>query len=241
LASTETLTGAGREPVVPSNVDLEDPLRSFAPEPLDDHLTTHHVAPASDVGEAAERFVYDIYRVSEFCQESPRGWVEETEPWREGSTLHVVMEGDDVLGVVRTILGTYDELPIGQFGPDQPPPDGTLCEVASLAVKPDRRGLGVANELHRMTFEFGIRSAANGFCFLVDEWMAQFFQDYYAFPVRQMAPVQPYMGGDIMPIMVRVDELLEVFPRRRPLVYQRAISGFSPAEVASFDLPIVLP
>jgi hypothetical protein len=55
-----------------------------------------------------------------------------------------------------------------------------------------------------------------------------------------MAPVQPYMGGDILPIVVRMDELLVEFPTHRPFVYQVAISGFSPQEIVDFDLPIVL-
>jgi hypothetical protein len=241
LASTQAETGTRTGVAIEVAVDTDDPLHTFAPDLLDEHLVSDHVTPETEIGAKAERFVYDIYRVSGFCRESPRGVVEETEPWRPGSAMHVVRDGDEVLGVVRTLLGSYDALPIGQFEPEVEPPAGTLCEVASLAVKPDRRGLGVANELHRMTFEFGVRNQVEGFCFLVDEWMSQFFQDYYAFPVRQMAPVQDYMGGRIVPILVRMDELLVEFPTRRPFVYQVAIKGFTPQEIVEFDLPIVLP
>ncbi len=239
MAPTESVPG-GRGASTEVLVDTDDPLHTFAPDLLDESLVSEHTTPETELGQLAERFVYDVYRVSGFCRESPRGVVEETEPWRPGSALHVVREGDDVLGVVRTILGTYDALPIGQFPAAATPPAGTLCEVASLAVKPDRRGMGVANELHRMVFEFGVRNHVGGYCFLVDEWMSQFFQDYYAFPVKEMAPRQDYMGGNIVPILVPMDELLVDFPTRRPFVYEVAISGFTPQEIVDFDLPIVL-
>ena len=240
MAQSEVRDGTTRGATIEITVDVDDPLHTFTPDLLDENLTSHHVTPESELGATAEQFVYDVYRVSGFCRESARRVVEETEPWRPGSALHVVCDGPDVLGVVRTLLGPYEALPIGQFEPQQPPPDGQLCEVASLAVKPDRRGMGVANDLHRMVFEFGVRNHVQGFCFLVDEWMSQFFQDYYAFPVRPMGPVQPYMGGDVLPIVVRMDELLVDFPTRRPFVYQVATSGFSPQEIVDFDLPIVL-
>ncbi len=221
-------------------VAVDDPLYTFAPDQLEPGLVSDHTTPETRLGTSAEHFLYDIYRVSEFCAESPRRLVEETEPWRAGSAMHVVRDGDTILGLVRTLLGKYEDLPIGQFATTQTVPTGTLCEVASLAVKPDRRGLGVANELHRMTFEFGVRNRVSGFCFLVDEWMSQFFQDYYAFPVHEMAPAQEYMGGHVVAIYVPMDELLVAFPTRRPYVYEVAISGFTPQEIVDFDLPIVL-
>ncbi|HMU79379.1 MAG TPA: GNAT family N-acetyltransferase [Microthrixaceae bacterium] len=221
-------------------VITDDPLYTFTPEKLDPELVSEHTTPETDIGRVAERFVYEIYRVSGFCKESERGVVEETEPWRPGSALHIVRADDQVLGTVRTLLGTYQQLPIGQFEPIVTPPTGRLCEVASLAVKPDRRGMGVANELHRMTFEFGVRQQVEGFCFLVDSWMVTFFEDYYAFPVTRMAPIQDYMGGQIEPIYVPMDQLLIDFPSRRPFAYEVAISGFTPQEIVDFDLPIIL-
>lgn len=221
-------------------VITDDPLYTFKPEPLDPELTSECTTPETSVGLAAEHFVYDVYRVSGFCRESSRRVVEETEPWRPGSALHVVRSSDQVLGTVRTLLGSYQQLPIGQFETIIDPPAGRLCEVASLAVKPDRRGMGVANELHRRTFEFGVRQRVDGFCFLVDSWMVQFFEDYYAFPVSRMAPIQEYMGGQIEPIYVPMNQLLIDFPTRRPYAYDVAISGFTPQEIVEFDLPIIL-
>ena len=53
---------------------------------------------------AAERFLYEIYRESGFCQESPRRMVEELDQWRAGSHFHLVHdEAKSVLGSVRTI------------------------------------------------------------------------------------------------------------------------------------------
>ena len=68
-------------------VITDDPLYTFTPEKLDPELVSEHTTPETDIGRVAERFVYEIYRVSGFCKESERGVVEETEPWRPGSAL----------------------------------------------------------------------------------------------------------------------------------------------------------
>jgi GNAT superfamily N-acetyltransferase len=221
---------------------VEDPHHLFDPERLDHSLESHLVGESDDLWEPAERFVYSVFRVSGFCKESPREWVEETQPWRPGSKLHVITDRAlEVNGVARTILGTYDELPVSQFRPTIPIPSGRLCEIGSLAVRPSHRGLGVANELHRAAFQFGIREGIEGFCFLIDEWMFDFFRTYYGLPVRAIAPPREYMGGMVVATGMWLPEMLEQLVRVRPHVYRWAVEGLEPELFARREIPILLP
>jgi hypothetical protein len=213
----------------------------FQPDLLEDGLDVHAVEPGDELWDPAERFVYRIFRVSGFCEPSHREYVEETEPWREQSRLHVITDGPAILGVTRTVIGPYNELPVSQFEPEIDLPDGPLCEIGSLAVKATQRGLGVANELHRRAFWEGIQSDVAGFCFLIDEWMFEFFRSHYGLPVRALAPARPYMGGDVVPTGMWLPEMLHVLFRTRPNVYRWAVDGLPPELFRRLDLPIVLP
>ncbi len=224
----------------PATGEQEDSLRLWTPGPLDPSLKVHHVSPYSDLGDRAEQFVYDTYRVSGFCEPSPRHWVEETEPWRDGSVLHVVADGDEVLGVIRTMVGEFGELPASQFPPNMDLRPGRMVEGGSLAVKADHRGLGIANELHRIMFCTGLSERAEGWCMLIDGWMADFMRDFYVFPTHVFSDRRQFMGGFIEPIVVWVDELLEQMVARRPKLYQHAISSLSAEEIVRLDLPIIL-
>jgi hypothetical protein len=213
----------------------------FEPERLDPSLQVHLVRPDHELWDPAERFVYSVFRTSGFCKESPREWVEETQPWRDDSTLHVVTEDDGrVMGVCRTILGEYDDLPVSQFRPQIQIKPGVLCEIGSLAVRPSQRGLGVANELHRVAFQTGISSGAGGFCFLIDRWMFEFFATHYGLPVRQLAPSRNFMGGDVVPTAMWMPEMLEQIAVIRPRVYKWSVEGLPAHLWAELDLPIVL-
>lgn len=226
-----------------------DPNRGFIPDRLEPGLVCRSVLPTSDLGVRAEQFVYDVFRTSGFCAESPRRHVEESEPWREGSILHVITDDGDrereggepgaIVGVVRTILGTFDELPVSRFDPEVPVPEGVLCEIGSLAVKSDQRGLGVANELHRAAFLAGIRDRCDGFCFLIEEWMFDFFAGTYGLPVRRLAPPSHFMGGDILPTGMWMPEMLQVIARIRPNVYRWAVEDLEKSLQIDLDLPMV--
>lgn len=242
-----------------------DPNHGFIPDRLEPGLVCRSVPPTSDLGIRAEQFVYDVFRTSGFCAESPRRHVEESEPWRQGSTLHVITDDGDhgrdhgrdggrdggrdaghdggepgaIVGVVRTILGTFDELPVSRFDPEVPVPGGLLCEIGSLAVKSDQRGLGVANELHRAAFLAGIRDRCDGFCFLIEEWMFDFFAGTYGLPVRRLAPPSHFMGGDIVPTGMWMPEMLRVIARVRPNVYRWAIEDLEEILHVELDLPMV--
>ena len=213
----------------------------FEPERLHPSLRVQTVLPDDELWDPAERFVYQVFRTSGFCRESPREWVEETQPWRDCSTLHVITEEDGrVMGVCRTMFGAYDDLPVSQFRPEVPIRSGVLCEIGSLAVRPSQRGLGVANELHRSAFQAGIRAGAQGFCFLVDQWMFDFFGSHYGLPVRKLAPARGFMGGDVVPTAMWMPEMLEQIAVIRPRVYNWSLEGVEASLRAALDLPIIL-
>ncbi len=219
---------------------VDDPMREFEPELLDPSLQVHTVDAGDAMWATAENFVYRIFRTSGFCEESPREYVEESEPWRSSSRLHVISEDREPVGVIRTILGRYEDLPVSQFEPEIDVPGGRLCEIGSLAVRPSQRGLGVVNELHRRAFWEGIHSGIDGFCFLIDAWMFDFFRSHYGLPVRALARPRRFMGGDVVPTAMWMPEMLHVLYRTRPNVYRWSVEGLEPRLFAEYDLPIIL-
>ncbi len=222
-------------------VDLRDPMRLWAPEPLSPTLETFHVSPYSELGDRAERFAYTQYRERGYCRESRRQWIEETDPWREGSTLHVICEGDEVIGVLRTIVGRFEELPVSQFEPIEVMPDGTYLDGGSLAVKADHRGIGLATELYRHWVEVGVRNRVRGFCLLMDDGLVDFLHTMFALETHPFARRRNYMGGDIEPLVVWLPDMLHRMAIVRPELYKFATKGFTPQEIVEFDLPILLP
>ncbi len=220
--------------------DDSDPFTWWAPDPLDPGLTTHHVSPYSEIGDRAERFVYNTYRSKGYCAESAREWVEEVEPWRDRGVLHVISDGDEVLGVLRTIIGRFEDLPVSQFKQTVALRDGQLLDGGSLAVKEDYRGVGLASELYRNWLDVGIREGAEGFCMLMDDGYVDVMHTFYALPTHPFAEREHYMGGDIEPLVVWIDEMLEQMARLRPNLYRFATSGFTPEEIVKYDLPIIL-
>jgi GNAT superfamily N-acetyltransferase len=216
-------------------------LTLWVPDPLDTGLAVHHVNPYSELGDKAEQFVYANYRERGYCAVSSRSWIEEIQPWRDGSTLHVITEGTEVLGVIRTVVGEFHELPVGQFDLVADLEPGTqLLDGGSLAVKFDYRGFGLATELYRQWIQFGIRHRVDGFAMMMDDGMVEIMRKYYALPTHTLAERRQYMGGDIEPLVVWMDEMLEALARQRPALYRYAIEGFTPEEIVEFDLPILL-
>ncbi|MEI7886202.1 MAG: GNAT family N-acetyltransferase [Actinomycetes bacterium] len=219
----------------------EHAARMFEPDRLDPGLTSQTVTSEDPLWDPAERFVYSLFRLSGFCAESPREWVEETQPWREDSCLHVITEGEQlVTGVARTMIGKYQELPVSQFTPTIDIPDGPLCEIGSLAVRPTQRGLGVANELHRTAFQYGIRRGVEGFVFLIDQWMFEFFESHYGLPVLALSPPREFMGGVVVPTAMWLPEMMQQLVRTRPNVFKWSIEGFDAPTIAKLELPILL-
>ncbi|MFM7070014.1 MAG: hypothetical protein ACKOYM_11220, partial [Actinomycetes bacterium] len=176
MATIETISAPGGGERTSGEIALVDEAaRAFRPEPCDPALHLRLIDESDQPAwDEAERFIYDVFRVSDFCDESPRGWVEEIDRYRSGSTLHVIADSQRPVGAVRTMRGTYDSLPIGSFPAEVPITAGPLVEIGSLAVRATLRGLGVANELHRSAVRFTLLTGAEGFCMLVEPWAIDF-------------------------------------------------------------------
>lgn len=219
----------------------EEDLSHWVPDQLDGSLSVHHVSPYTDLGDRAEQFVYANYRERRYCGVSSRSWIEEIQPWRDASTLHVITDATEVLGVIRTVVGEYHELPVGQFELAADLEPGTqLLDGGSLAVKFDYRGFGLATELYRQWIQFGIRQRVDGFAMMMDDGMVEIMRKFYALPTHRLAERRQYMGGDIEPLVVWMDEMLEALAKHRPALYRYAIEGFTPEEIIELDLPILL-
>lgn len=188
----------------------------------------------------AERFIYGIFRDCGFCEPSPRNWVEEIDPYRPGSTLQVAGTRAGIVGAIRTMLGSYHELPIGQFTASEPVPGGLMCEFGSLAVHPDVRGLGVVNELHRRAVQWAVQHRAIGFCMLVEPWSIGFFRDVYGVPLVETGEGRLYMGSLTVPAHVTLAALFENLLDSRPAMYRWATEGLSPADFEAYGIPILL-
>lgn len=190
----------------------------------------------------AERFVYRVFREAGFCEISQREWVEEIDRYRPSSALHVAhTEDGSVVGCVRTMLGTYHELPIGQFRPSAPVPAGTLCEIGSLAVDISIRGLGVVNELHRAALQWALRHGAVGFCMLVEPWSVDFFRDVYGVPLIESAPARHYMGSLTVPATATFESLWATLIDHKPGMLAWSTEGLTPTERVNLGVPILLP
>jgi ribosomal protein S18 acetylase RimI-like enzyme len=220
-------------------------VREFEPETCEQPLTYERVTEADTAAwDEAERFVYSVYVEVGFAEVSPRQWVEEIERFRHGSTLTVARDPQtpsrDIVGSVRTIFGPYADLPIGQFRTSSPPPTGVFCEISSLAVRRDVRGLGVVNDLHRAAVHHAMESSAEGFCVLVEPWSMDFFRNVYGVPLVQAAPARHYMGSLTVPAFVTFESMLQHFLEERPGMYRWVTRGLAPDVFEAYDVPILL-
>ncbi len=196
-------TTSGHDPEV---IDLRDSVAppvhrvpSGRPAPL---LPEHRLerVTGGDRWVQLEAFVYDIYRQVGYCAESPRKRVEELARWDDRSRFHAVFDDDDEpIGVVRTIFGPYDELPVGQFTrTDFRDPD-PVCELSSLTVRTDVRSTGVIEHLYRAGWLDALHQGAAAVVALIDEWLLDVFVDTYHLPFTVIGEGREYMGGEPVP------------------------------------------
>lgn len=172
------------------------------------------LAPGDARRDAAERFVYDTYRALGFCDPSPRQRVEEAEPWRDRSVLHVVTVDGAVAGVARTVTGPWEELPTGAFHPDEPldvqadPAGGALwVETGSLATKRRCSYPHVARDLIRAAIAEAFAAGAVGSCFIIERTLGRLLERRLGYPVRTVSPARWYMGGEVAAAVVLCDDL----------------------------------
>lgn len=189
----------------------------------------------------AERLVYEIYRQSGFCEPSRRGIVEELQPWRERSIFHLVIDEDDeVLATMRSIVGTYETLPIGKFERTDFDHKNPMVEMSSLVVRPSNRGTGVLEHLYRAIWVNGLRMRMPTICGLVDPWLLEAFVGYYAFEFRQIGVPHFHMGADVIPIAWSLEsESQHRLARRRPELFEWGTEAMSEQERIDWGLPAV--
>jgi GNAT superfamily N-acetyltransferase len=160
----------------------------------------------------AERIEYEVFLDAGYCEESPDGRALEYEPWRHISRYWVVLNAEnDIRGVVRVIHGNYENLPVSVFERDTTFPEDPLLEMASLAVLPDERSTGVAQELYRGAFMDAVRSGMRGVVGIGELWTLKLFTDL-GLPFRQLGPSRWFMGGNCIPIGASIKEILDGLP-----------------------------
>ena len=164
----------------------------------------------------AEALEYETFVTEGFCMAEPHHRVVSYDRWRDQSTFHVALEGDDVKGVIRCIIGTFEDLPIGHFKiTDDVPPD-PLCEYASLAIGASARSFGVAEALYRSVWQHALRESTSGLVAIAEEWLLDLLRDHYGFGFHAVGPAEWYMGGDCLPIVASHAEIVERLPSERP-------------------------
>lgn len=216
--------------------------RTGRPAQLDEGLVLEAVGDGP-LFLAAERFLYEVYRESGFCAESPRRMVEELDEWRVGSRFHLVHdEGLHVLGSVRTILGSIDALPIGAFDLDLSDRvgQGLCCELSSLAVAPSSRSSGIIEHIYRAGWLAAWRAGALDLVALVDEWLLEVFTDVYGLPFRPIGRSHFHMGGDVIPVAMALQgPAYENLARTRPDFWEWTLEACSDDERTGWALPPV--
>ncbi|MBV6509686.1 MAG: hypothetical protein JJLCMIEE_02782 [Acidimicrobiales bacterium] len=242
------MVGDPREDAAPSPSGLlrrEEPApssrRGFPPPTVDPTLSLSYPT-AGRVREAAERFEYEIFRASGFCRPSRHERVEEYDEWAGQSRFAVVVDsGGGVVGATRILVGRYCDLPAGRLRGSTNDIGEPVLEVASIAIRPDHRSVGIADRLYRAALADSYRCRVKAIVMVVDPWLEDILEDYYGVAPDCLGPRTRYMGGDVRPVAYRIPEHVNAFARARPALWQFILDEFTPGEVADFDLPIVLP
>lgn len=229
----------------PEVIDLRDSIirpshlvPSGRPSPL---LPNHHLESVTggDRWVQVEAFVYDIYRRVGYCDESPRQRVEELARWNDRSLLHVVFDSDDeVIGVVRTIFGPYDELPVGQFTRTDFRDSDPVCELSSLTVRTDLRSTGVIEHLYRAGWLEALRRGSAAVVALVDEWLLTVFVDTYHLPFTIIGERRLYMGGEPVPVgLPLAGEHYRPMATTNPDFWDWTLESMTKEEATSWSMP----
>jgi hypothetical protein len=196
-----------------------------------------------DMWTRAEAFVYDIYRAIGYCDESPRARVEELARWEERSRFHAVVDGDDdVIGVVRTIFGPYDELPIGQFERTDHSAPNPVCELSSLTVRTDVRSTGVIEHLYRAGWLDAFRAGSTTLVALIDEWLLDVFHGTYRLPFSVVGIGMEYMGSTPVPVAMPLDgPAYRLTAEENPDFWRWTLEAVTEDERAAWHLPLLDP
>lgn len=238
------------EPTAPDHddvvIDLRDPAPSRPPSGRPADLLPGHrlVTITRDDPEAwhrAESFVYDIYREIGYCDESPLRRVEELAVWDHLSEFHAVVDADDaVIGVVRTICGRFEDLPVAQFDRTDFDDADPVCELSSLTVRTDVRSTGVIEHLYRAGWLASWRAGSTAVVALIDDWLFEVFRDTYRLPFRQIGVGRDYMGSHPLPVaMPLAGSAYALTATQNPEFWAWTLEALEADEVAGWDLPPV--
>ncbi len=197
----------------------------------------------SELRSLAEGFLYDIYLDIGYTEKSSRRRVEELVPWADRAHFFAILdENDDVIGTIRTIHGSYGELPVGQFSrTDYSHPD-PVCELSSLVVKPNHRSTGVIEHLYRAGWLDAYRAGASAIVGLIDPWLFSVFRDHYALPFVRIGEPHHYMGSDPVPVALPLEgSAYDIVARNNPDFWLWTLEAIDPArDRRAWGLPIIL-
>lgn len=192
--------------------------------------------------DAAERFVYRIYRAVEYCAASPRERVEEIQRWADRSVFHVVInDHEEVVGTVRTVVGPYDDLPIGSFVRTETGLADPMCEVGALAVDPAARSTGVIEHLYRAAWMHSARSDASALVGVIEPWLLDAFTNYYSMPFVPIGESRHYLGAHCVPAALPMTgATYEAVAAANPGFLWWNSEAAEPAEIIEWGFPILL-
>jgi len=193
------------------------------------------IVTESDLAEAGRRLEYEIFVEENFFPPTESGCIEDYADYESRSVFHVITdEADEVVGVVRSVLGPYDSLPLSHYVPERWTqfPSSSACEYASLAIRPECRKHGLAEELYRSVFALAWRSQQEGLVALVDPWLHDLLNDFYGCAFEQIGPESDYFSGFLVrPIGVSLEALEAVMPKRVPEFWEWLVEGIEQEDV----------
>jgi len=215
--------------------DADTPGRSGRPPDL---LPHHHLVKITggDAWMKAEEFVYEIYLKLGYTAESSRHQVEELARFHDTSRFYAVVDEDErVIGTIRAIFGTFDELPVGKFTRVDFEDDGPMCELSSIVVDPSVRSIGIIEHLYREGWADATRSECTAITGLGEKWLLDAFRDTYGLPFVPVGQPKYYMGGDVIPMIMStsVEGVSEVC-RTNPDYFDWNMEVFTEAELERF-------
>jgi len=194
------------------------PAKPVSGRPAD--LLDHHrlvTITGGQMWNAAEAFVHDTYVDLGYTKPSARRQVEELAPYESASTFHAVIDDTDrIVGTVRSIYGTYDELPVGKFHHLDDGGTDPLCELSSLVVSPTMRSTGVIEHLYRVGWSEAYRMECSALVAIIDDWLLDVFTANYRLPFLQIGEGHEYMGGVPVPAVLPLDGHYEDCIRENP-------------------------
>ena len=195
-----------------------------------------------DLWARAEAFVYEMYVKIGYTEPSQMHRVEELVKYTDRSRFHAVVDGrDTIIGTIRTIFGSYHELPVSQFErTDRLDPD-PVCEFSSLVVDHTVRSTGVIEHLYRAAWLDAWRSGSQAVVALIDEWLLECFLDTYHLPFRAIGVGREYMGGAPVPVgMPLRGPAYEGLAEANSEFWLWTLEAVTPEELRDWHLPLVL-